>query len=183
MATVLDNEKQNTISSETSVRREWNKVAQARIAERGSNSIEGEYRVVFVVNDSKINKRAFDFSLQTASKFSSPLVLVYLAAREEVPEEYREFALIEGIRDYEWQYYSWLAGEKLGQLEKRAEEAGVECTTQVQIGEPQKIVRSLAGDKRTVLVLNPDLERKFGGRMNRLLSRSEPLEPVPKLVN
>lgn len=182
MATILDNEKQNAISSEKSVRSEWNRVTQARGTARESNSIEGEYRVVFVVNDSKIKKRAFDFALHTARRFSSPLVLVYIAPREEVPEDYREFALIEGIRDYEWQYYSWLAGEKLGQLGKRAEEAGVEWTTQVQIGEPQKIVRSLAGDKRTVLVLNPDLERKSRSRMNRLLSRSEHVEPVPILV-
>ena len=120
MATILDNDREKEISSGKTARREWNESFEVAQAERNSSRIEGdqigEYRVVFVVYDSKFNHRAFDFAIQTARKFSSPLALVYLAPRGEVPEDYREFALIEGMRDYEWHYYSWLAAEKLGQL-------------------------------------------------------------------
>ena len=189
MSTILEDKKDNEDSSGMSVRREWKEVAPtARIASKSAelSGIEvdqiGEYRVVFVVNDSRIDKKAFDFALQAAHKFSSPLVLVYLSQPEEIPADYLEFAHLEGIRDYEWQYYNWLAGEKLGQLGKKAEADGVEWFAEVQVGEQQNIIRSFAGDKRTLLVLNPSLERKFGNRMNSLLLRGERAEPVPVLV-
>jgi hypothetical protein len=139
------------------------------------SSSNEDYEVAFLTSDSPIDHKAFEFALRSAEFFDSRLVLVYLAQREEVPQGYLEFAKREGIRDYEWQYYNWLAGERLGQLGSEADDAGIAWSVRVHIGDVESAATSLTSDKRTIVVINTPAVK---GTRSGFLSKYQKPQPV-----
>ncbi len=120
-----------------------------------------EYEVVFLADDSEVNNKAFEFAIQSASKFSAKLVLLYVTGRVAVPDAYVEYSNSEGIQDYEWRYYNLIASEKLDSLGRKAESEGLEWRTQVYIGDAKSAVKSYSGRKAIVIVNEPLEKRNF----------------------
>ena len=145
-----------------------------------------DYEVVFVVDEKTgaTNQKAFDFALETAKNFAAKLVLLYSVSRESVPESYLEYARVEGIRDYGWQYYEVVASLKLESLCTKAEEAGVEWTAEICIGDAKKSnMNSFFGELRTIIVLNkPARISLFRRPFARLLSKDIVQLGVPVIV-
>lgn len=146
------------------------------------NQTTQDYEVVFVIDQSNTNQKAFDFALETAKNFGSRLVLVYLSPQKPVPEGYVEYARAEGIRDYAWQYYNDEANSKLDTLSKKAEEAGIEWSVRIHIGNAKNITRFSLRDSRAIIVLN----KPVGGswfRRSILRFSSNPDIGVPVFVH
>ena len=180
MATVFeDKQPSKTTSSSGS----WNEgVTPPRPIVQSKQNVQ-DYEVVFVVDDSSTSQKAFDFALQTAKNFEAKLVLVYTTPRKEVPSGYVEFARVEGIRDYEWHYNNDTSSSKLDSLARKVEEAGVECTTQVHVGDAKSAMDSFVGDSRAIIVLNKGSRRSWFPRsIARLFSRDVTELGVPVMV-
>lgn len=161
MATVLeDNQTSKTPPSSTS----WTEVVTAPRRANQKEKRVHDYEVVFIVDESGTSQKAFDFALQTAKNFDAQLVLVYTTRYGDVPDGYVEFAKLEGIRDFEWQYYTDASTSKLSGLARKAEEAGVEWTTQLHIGDAKSAMNSFVHDSRTIIVLNKGTRKSWFGR-------------------
>ena len=154
-----------------------------QVTQKVSRSRSEAYEVVFAVDDSNVNQKAFDFAIQTAKNFSSKLVLLYLVERSEVPAGFKDFAYSEGIGDYEWQYYNSLASERLRNLAMKADAASVEWTIQEHFGDVKSAMKWRVGEKRAIFVLNvSDKKGIFGKVIRRLSSIGQPSAGVPVFV-
>ncbi len=154
-----------------------------QVTQKVSKSRSEDYEVVFAVDDSNVNQKAFDFAIQTAKNFSARLVLLYLIERSEVPVGFKDFAYSEGIGDYEWQYYSSLASERLRNLAMKADAASVEWTIQEHFGDVKSAMKWRVGEKRAIFVLNVSDKRGFFGKvMRRLSSIGQQSTGVPVVV-
>lgn len=180
MATVLEDKKPSKTSSSSG---SWNEVVSTPRPIVQSKQSVHDYEVVFVVDDSSTSQKALDFALQTAKNFEAKLVLVYTTPRKEVPSGYVEFARVEGIRDYEWHYNNDSSSSKLDSLTRKAEEAGVEWSTRIHVGDARSAMDSFVGDSRTIIVLNKGSRRSWFARsIAGLFSRDVAELSVPVMV-
>jgi hypothetical protein len=141
-----------------------------QVTQKASRSRSEDYEVIFAVDDSNVNQKGFDFAIQTAKNFSARLVLLYLIERSEVPAGFKDFAYSEGIGDYEWQYYSSLASERLRNLAMKADAASVEWTIQEHFGDVKSAMKWRVGEKRAIFVLNVSDKKGILGKIIRRLS-------------
>jgi hypothetical protein len=142
-----------------------------------------EYKVVFLVGETGISQKAFDLAIDTARAFSAKLVLTYLIEHEEVPEGYVEFANVEGVRDYESEYFNMLASNKLAGLGEKAQAAGIDWATQLYFGNVKKATKYYVDDKRAIVIVNHATGRSIFGRLGRLWSRKAPNMNAPVIYN
>jgi hypothetical protein len=184
MATVQENKVQNsTLTQEVgrTARTSGKLITQIDRIKPANRSID--YEIVFVVDDAKVDIKAFDFALESAQNFSSPMTLVYITRRNEIPDEYVEFANREGVRDYEWQYFNWVAQERFGELQRKAENAGISLSIQTQNGGVKNALENLSREKRTLVVINPTIGgRSIGKKLQGIIPGASSQFPVPVFV-
>lgn len=130
-----------------------------------------KYEIIFPVDDTKVSDQAFDFVIQTARKFSSGIILVYVCKHSEVPAGFIEYARCERIIDYEACYYNWLASVRLGALHKKALEADVACRSRIFMGRMKDVLKSYSKDNDALVILNGSSKSKFGISVPILLIR------------
>ncbi|MHB1867582.1 MAG: universal stress protein [Nitrososphaerales archaeon] len=141
-----------------------------------------EYEVIFAVDNSNINQKAFDFAIQTAKNFSAKLVLLYVTKSVKVPSGYMAFANAENVRDYEWYYYNSLANSKLENLGKKAEAATINWCSEIHIGDMTSALDSFVGDKRAIVVFNLSEKNNFGKALRGLSPKQLSNQGVPVAI-
>ncbi|HVB12490.1 MAG TPA: universal stress protein [Nitrososphaerales archaeon] len=141
-----------------------------------------EYEVIFAVDNSNINQKAFDFAIQTAKNFSAKLVLLYVTKSVKIPSGYMNFAKVENIEDYEWHYYNSLASSKLENLSRKAEAASISWTSRTHIGNMTSALDSYVGDKRAIVVFNPSEKNNFGKALRGLSPKQLSNQGVPVAI-
>ena len=142
MATVLDERYRVDLSEKMGADNldPWNDSVSERLDSQGKSNPDdiensvSKFEVILPIDESEVSQETLDFAIQTVRNFSGKLVLMYVTERSKVPSGFLDFAIAEGIRDYEWHYYNSLANDKLGNIAKKAADAGIDWVGHVHLG-------------------------------------------------